>query len=283
MNFKKSYKSANDKLCADHMIIDEIFEKAHKKTKSIYVYRSVFAAVAAALVFVSIYAINNKPHTNTMDNAVVYNKSVSKTEHNKSDQSINESGSKESDTGSAGNMTMPKSRGIIYDTTDDTLPKEEFETASSGGGMNSAVMKAYKESLLEEYITEKEYFDYLGFVFNEDAVLSNGLKIHYPENYRIVRDREGNITEDSSVFTISCEDRPEIAATLTAGKINPPYLPQDNCDIVANTRVFVTQTDESLSADFIIGNSWCSLVGTGLNREEFTMLISEILTNKICQ
>lgn len=278
MNFKKFYKSANDKLCADHMIIDKIFEKAYKKTRAAYIHRGVFAAVAAVFVFVSIYAINNKTRTNTLDNAVVYKEDMSETQHSTSDQSINENMSK-----SSGNMTMPKSRGVIFDSAEDSLAKEEFETASSGGGMNNTMAKAYKESLSEEYITQKEYFDYLGFGFNEDAVLSNGLKIHYPENYHILKDLDGNITEDSCAFVISCENRPDVAATLTTGKINPPYLPQDSCDIIANTRVFITQTDENLSADFIVGDSWCSLVGTGLDREEFTKLVLEILTNKICQ
>ncbi len=278
MNFKKSYKSANDKLCADHMIIDEIFEKAHKKPKTIYVYRSVLAAMAAVLFFVSIYAINNKPRTNTLDNAVVYKKNVPETQHNTSDQSINENVSKES-----GNMTNPKSRGAIFDTADDSLAKEEFETASSGGGMNSTMLKAGKGNLSEEYISKKDYFDYLGFGFNEDIVLSNGMNIHYPENYRIVRDTEGNITDDSSVFTISCENSLDATATLTAGKINPPVLCEDKYKIILDTKVCITETDDNLSADFIIGNSWCSLVGTGLNHEEFTVLISEILANKICQ
>ncbi len=277
MNFKETYKSANDKLCADHMIIDKIFEKSRKKT--FYVYRSVFATVAAVLIFASIYAINSKP--NTQDNAVVYHKSVPKTENNTSDQSVNENKSKVSAENPKGNMIMPESRAIIYDTADDSLPEEKTQAPASGGGTSSVMMNAYKER--SEYITEKEYFDYLGFQFNEDVVLSNGMKIHYPESYNIVKNDDGNITDDSSVFTISCESRPDAAATLTAGKINPPQLPQDSCDIIAETRVCITQTDDNLSADFFVGNSWCSLVGTGLNLEEFTMLISEILTNKICQ
>ena len=117
---------------------------------------------------------------------------------------------------------------------------------------------------------------------NDDSLLSKDVSLFFPDSYMVTKDEyNGDIIDDSVNFTFSSQSYPEIAATLTMGKVNTPQIMVGDMQIIANHKVYIKESNDVISARFIIGDVWFSLTSAGLQQHEVVTLLSEFLTNKI--
>ena len=153
--------------------------------------------------------------------------------------------------------------------------------AGSGGAAYSVSSEETEKNV--EFLSYKEYFGYIGLsIKNNDILFSKDVSLFFPDSYIVTKDEyTGDIIDDSVSFTFSSQSYPEIAATLTLGKVNPPQIAVGDLQIIANHKVYIRESNGVVSARFIIGDAWFSFTSAGLQRHEAITLLSEFLTNKI--